>query len=70
MARCACDETSRKARVIDEVRDSHRGLEDARERYERALFDARAEGITNTKLASILGITEAGVRMFFKRKSA
>lgn len=39
----------------------------ARERYEAALIKARAEGWNNSQIARALGVSEAAVRMYWKR---
>lgn len=39
----------------------------ARERYQAALIKARAEGWNNSQIARALGISEAAVRLYWKR---
>jgi len=39
----------------------------ARERYEQALVKAREEGWSNTQIARALGVSEAAVRLYWKR---
>lgn len=39
----------------------------ARERYEQALIKAREEGWNNTQIARALGVSEAAVRLYWKR---
>lgn len=39
----------------------------AKERYEAALIKARAEGWSNTQIARALGVSEAAVRLYWKR---
>lgn len=39
----------------------------ARERYEAALIKARAEGWNNSQIARALGVSEAAVRLYWKR---
>lgn len=55
----------------DETRDdlhaANRARIVARQRYEAALIKARGEGWTNTQIARALGISEAAVRLYWKR---
>jgi DNA-binding NarL/FixJ family response regulator len=39
----------------------------AKERYEAALIKARAEGWNNSQIARALGVSEAAVRLYWKR---
>lgn len=39
----------------------------AKERYEAALMKARAEGWNNSQIARALGVSEAAVRLYWKR---
>lgn len=39
----------------------------AKMRYEEAMIKARAEGWNNTQIAAALGVSEAAVRLYWKR---
>ena len=55
----------------DETRDdlhaANRARLVAKERYEAALIKARAEGWNNSQIARALGVSEAAVRLYWKR---
>lgn len=55
----------------DETReDLHaavRARQVAKLRYEEAIVKARAEGWNNTQIAAALGVSEAAVRLYWKR---
>jgi DNA-binding NarL/FixJ family response regulator len=55
----------------DETREdlhaANRARKVARERYEQALVKAREEGWNNSQIARALGISEAAVRLYWKR---
>lgn len=55
-------------RVLRDLRKRAEAMRAAREAYERALYAAREAQIPNTEIARTVGISEAGVRMFFKRR--
>lgn len=49
------------------LKEAKQELEAAQGKYEQALWNARALGIANTKIARVVGLTEAAIRMYFKR---
>lgn len=55
----------------DETRDDLHAAVRARKvammRYEEAMVKARGEGWTNTQIAAACGVSEAAVRMYWKR---
>lgn len=60
------DEESREETRAD-LHAAVRARKVARERYEAALIKARGEGWSNTQIARALGISEAAVRLYWKR---
>lgn len=50
-----------------ELRSAARASKDARKRYTAAIVSAADFGLSNTMIGSIIGITEAAVRLHLKR---
>lgn len=53
---------------LREVASARQEMERAKTKYESALRLARNEGVSFSSLASCAGITEAAIRMQFKRR--
>lgn len=51
----------------DDLHSANRAREVAKQRYEQALMKAREEGWNNSQIARALGISEAAVRLYWKR---
>jgi DNA-binding NarL/FixJ family response regulator len=51
----------------DDLHSANRARLVAKQRYEAALIKARAEGWNNSQIARALGVSEAAVRLYWKR---
>jgi DNA-binding NarL/FixJ family response regulator len=51
----------------EHLHEANRARMAAKKLYEDALIEAREEGWSNTQIARALGISEAAVRMYWKR---
>ena len=51
----------------DDLHSANRARVIAKARYEAALIKAREEGWNNTQIARALGVSEAAVRLYWKR---
>ena len=60
------DESTR-SEVRDDLHAAARARQVAMARYEEALIKAREEGWSNTQIGRALGISEAAVRLYWKR---
>jgi len=60
------DEESR-AETREDLHAANRARLVAKERYEAALMKARGEGWNNSQIARALGVSEAAVRLYWKR---
>ena len=58
---------TRRAETREDLHAANRARLVAKERYEAALIKARAEGWNNSQIARALGVSEAAVRMYWKR---
>jgi hypothetical protein len=56
--------------VLSQLRACAASMARAKDAYVKAMYDAREARIPNTRIAAEVGISEAGVRMFFKRRGA
>lgn len=55
---------------LDDLAHAHELRKTAVSNYNRALQRCKAAGISNRKMAEVTGMTEAAIRMHFKRRSA
>jgi DNA-binding NarL/FixJ family response regulator len=56
-----------RAEVRDDLHSANQARAVAKARYEAALMKARAEGWNNSQIARALGVSEAAVRLYWKR---
>jgi hypothetical protein len=54
--------------ALEEVQEAHRVLEEAKERYERAVVVAHNVGCTNIIIGEYAKRTETAIRLFLKRR--
>jgi DNA-directed RNA polymerase specialized sigma24 family protein len=49
------------------VAEARAGIERAKERYRKAVLEARDAGLSNTGIARAAGVTETAIRTFIQR---